>query len=278
MGRTGVLTPVAIFEPVEIEGAIIERASLHNLSVIKQTLGVPYTNQPIRIFRANMIIPQVYDGEPGEGLMEQVPIVHPLHCPICGAQTEVRDSETTSLLACSNPRCEGKFINKLDHFCGKSGLDIKGLSTATLQKVIDWGWVGNIKELFSLCLFRDEWIGKPGFGPKSVDNILNAIEQAKQGVELDAYITALGIQFVGPATAKVLADYFGSWEAFMEADDDCFDYTEIPSIGPETAGALTGFDFSEAYYIAKNLVKVNDIPKEEKKDNSFVVEAECEEK
>ena len=119
MGRTGVLTPVAVFEPVEIEGAIIERANLHNLSIIKQTLGVPYTNQPIRIFRANMIIPQVYDGEPGEGLMEQVPIVHPLHCPICGAQTEVRDSETTSLLVCSNPHCEGKFINKLDHFCGK---------------------------------------------------------------------------------------------------------------------------------------------------------------
>jgi DNA ligase (NAD+) len=190
--------------------------------------------------------------------MEQVPIVHPLHCPICGAQTEVRDSETTSLLVCSNPRCEGKFINKLDHFCGKSGLDIKGLSTATLQKVIDWGWVGNIKELFSLCLFRDEWIGKPGFGPKSVDNILNAIEQAKQGVELDAYITALGIQFVGPATAKILAEYFGSWRALMEADDDCFDYTQIPSIGPETAAALTGFDFSEAYYIANNIINIKD--------------------
>lgn len=275
MGRTGVLTPVAVFEPVEIEGAIIERANLHNLNIIKQTLGVPYTNQPIRIYRANMIIPQVYDAEPDEGLMEQVPIVPPLNCPICGHPTEVRKSETTRILVCSNPHCEGKLINHLDHFCGKKGLDIKGLSTATLEKVIDWGWVGNAREIFSLSNFRDEWIGKPGFGPKSVDRILEAIEEACQGVELDAYISAFGIQFVGPATAKVIAEYFGSWEAFMEADDDCFDYTQIPSIGPETARALTGFDYSEAYYIAKNIVKVKDMPKEEKKDSlqglNFVV-------
>ena len=275
MGRTGALTPVAIFEPVEIEGAIIERANLHNLNVIKQTLGTPYTNQPIRIYRANMIIPQVYDAEPDEGLAEQVPIIPPMHCPICGHPTEVRESETTSILMCGNPHCEGKLINHLDHFCGKKGLDIKGLSTATLEKVIDWGWVGNAREIFSLSNFRDEWIGKPGFGPKSVDRVLDAIEEARKGVELDAYISALGIQFVGPATAKVLAEYFGSWEAFMEADDNCFDYTQIPSIGPETAGALTGFDFSEAYYIAKNLVKVNDIPKEEKQNSlqglNFVV-------
>ena len=275
MGRTGVLTPVAVFEPVEIEGAIIERANLHNLNIIKQTLGVPYTNQPIRIYRANMIIPQVYDAEEDDGLVEQVPIVPPMHCPICGHSTEVRDSETTSVLVCGNPHCEGKLINHLDHFAGKKGLDIKGLSTATLEKVIDWGWVGNAREIFSLSNFRDEWIGKPGFGPKSVDRILEAIEEARQGIELDAYISALGIQFVGPATAKVLAEYFGSWEAFMEADDDCFDYTQIPSIGPETARALTGFDYSEAYYIAKNLVKVKDMPKEEKKDSlqglNFVV-------
>lgn len=275
MGRTGVLTPVAVFEPVEIEGAIIERANLHNLNIIKQTLGVPYTNQPIRIYRANMIIPQVYDAKEDDGLMEQVPIIPPMHCPVCGHPTEVRDSETTSVLVCGNPHCEGKLINHLDHFAGKKGLDIKGLSTATLQKVIDWGWVSNAREIFSLCVFRDEWIGKPGFGSKSVDRILEAIEEARQGVELDAYISALGIQFVGPATAKILAEYFGSWEAFMEADDDCFDYTQISSIGPETAAALTSFDFSEAYYIAKNLVKVKDMPKEEKKTSlqglNFVV-------
>ena len=275
MGRTGVLTPVAIFEPVEIEGAIIERANLHNLNIIKQTLGVPYTNQPIRIYRANMIIPQVYDAEPDEGLMEQVPIVPPLNCPICGHPTEVRKNETTRVLMCSNPHCEGKLINHLDHFCGKKGLDIKGLSTATLEKVIDWGWVGNAREIFSLSNFRDEWIGKPGFGPKSVDRILEAIEEACKGVELDAYISAFGIQFVGPATAKVIAEYFGSWEAFMQADDDCFDYTQIPSIGPETARALTGFDYSEAYYMAKNIIKVNDYQKIEKKSSlqgiTFVV-------
>ena len=96
----------------------------------------------------------------------------------------------------------------------------------------------------------------PVFGPKSVDRILEAIEEACKGVELDAYISAFGIQFVGPATAKVIAEYFGSWEAFMQADDDCFDYTQIPSIGPETARALTGFDYSEAYYMAKNIIKV----------------------
>ena len=100
-------------------------------------------------------------------------------CPICGAYLDINDNDGVLTLVCPNENCEGKLLNKLDHFCGKKGLDIKGLSKATLEKLMNWGWVNNIEDIFELYLMVDEWCQKEGFGAKSVDNILAAIEAAR---------------------------------------------------------------------------------------------------
>ena len=125
------------------------------------------------------------------------------NCPVCGGETKVRDD----FLWCTNPTCSGKFINKLDHFCGKKGLDIKGLSKATLEKLIDWGWVNSRLDIFHLAEHKAEWVKKPGFGEKSVSNILNAIESAKN-TTLAQFIASLGIPLVGTTVSKLLEKKF----------------------------------------------------------------------
>ena len=176
MGKTGTLTPVAIFDPVDDGESIITRASLHNYNILFQTLGAPYIGQKIYVAKMNMIIPQITHADISIPLPEDVKILEvPVSCPICGAPTYLQND----FVYCDNPNCEGKFINRLDHFCGKKGLDIKGLSKATLQKLINWGWVESIKDIFTLFKHSHEWYKKDGFGTKSVDNILTAIETAK---------------------------------------------------------------------------------------------------
>ena len=148
MGRTGVLSPVAIFKPVDIDGAEVERASLHNISVLYDTLGnIPHKWQKIKVSKRNMIIPQIKwaDTEThGPLYYEQYPAFDiPDTCPVCGGRTEEHTDNMSTVLICLNPDCNGKLINRLDHFCGKKGLDIKGLSKATLEKLINWGWINN---------------------------------------------------------------------------------------------------------------------------------------
>ena len=173
MGKTGILTPVAIYDDVDTDDSIINRASLHNLNIMNQLLGKPYKGQKIWVCKQNEIIPQVVRSERLDAALTYIDI--PAKCSVCGSDTYVKDD----FLYCSNPNCDGKFINQLVHFCGKKGLDIKGLSEATLQKLVDWGWINNYQELFSLSNFRDEWIKKHGFGQKSVDKLLSTMEEVK---------------------------------------------------------------------------------------------------
>lgn len=255
-GRTGVLTPVAIFEPVEIEGAIIERASLHNLDVMEELLDVPYVGQKLRIFRANMIIPQIHDadGLPNEGSVTLIEI--PNTCPICGEKTlKVKNCETHELI-CSNPNCTGKLINRLDFFVGKKGLDIKGLSKATLEKLLDWGWINSLKDIFELKQYRNEWIKKAGFGVKSVDNILNAIETSRK-CDLDKFICALGIPLIGSVASKALVDCFNSWEELQNAILDRFDFSKINNFGTEMSRSLLSYDYNESNEIVNNYIDFN---------------------
>ena len=179
MGRTGILTPIAIFESIDIDGSIISRASLHNIDIMKQVLhGNGWKGQKLEVYKANMIIPQIYSAEEDdkEYLKEYFSI--PELCPICKKPTSIRKDLMTSNLYCGNPDCDGQFINKLEHFCGKKGLDIKGISKATLEKLINWGWIDNFASLFYLKDHREEWIKKPGFGEKSVDKILDSISNS----------------------------------------------------------------------------------------------------
>ena len=260
MGRTGVLTPVAVFQPVEIDGCEVARASLHNVSIMNEVLGVPYVNQSIKVYKANQIIPQIKSAEKSDILGNRY-LFAPQVCPICGGTTSLHESISGTIeLLCMNLNCEGKLINRLDHFVGKKGLDIKGLSKATLERLIDWGWVKSYKDIFHLEEYKTEWSNKPSFGIKSVENILNAIQESRN-CKLDKFIAALGIPLIGSRASKDLANHFGSWDAFIQAIKDGFKFYELPNFGSEMNLAIVGFDYTEAVEIAKNyLVITTDEP------------------
>ena len=260
MGRTGVLTPVAEFEDIELEGSTISRASLHNLSVLWDVLGEkPYQGQEVDVFKANMIIPQIKSAVQYEELDDTVKVEFfeiPSTCPICGKPTAQKTDLFSTFLICENPSCEGKLINRLDHFCGKKGLDIKGLSKATLEKLINWGWVSNYKDLFELKNHRAEWIKMPGFGIKSVDNVLNSIETSRE-CELPAFIASLGIPLIGSTASKEIVKVFPDWNSFMSAVESNYHFWDIPNFGFEMHSAITRFDYTEAKELYNNYLTVN---------------------
>ena len=164
MGRTGQLTPVAIFDTIDVDGSEVSRASLHNISVLEDTLHGPgWYGQKIYVAKMNMIIPQIVKAEEDQVGIEKEYIDLPQLCPICGQPTEKRKDNDSEVLYCGNPECEGKVLNRLDHFCSKKGLDIKGLSKATLEKLMDWNWVNDYYDIFTLDTHAKEWKRKPRF-------------------------------------------------------------------------------------------------------------------
>ena len=265
MGRTGVLTPVAIFEPVEIDGTIVERANLHNWTVLNETLhGKGWKGQKIEVFKANMIIPQIASAEEDNEYTKMY-FDYPYVCPICGSGTVLHQENDSAFICCDNDACEGKLINRLDHFCGKKGLDIKGLSKATLEKLIDWGWVSNQHRLFSLKEYRNEWVKKPGFGPKSVDKILDAIETASH-TEFHQYLSSLGIPLIGSTASKELAKHFSNYEDLRIAMKAKFKFYDLPNFGIEMHNALYNFNWISAdAMIGEGTITLTNsyIPKEE---------------
>ena len=264
MGRTGILTPIAIFDPVDIDGSTVERASLHNLAIMEQTLHSSrgWQGQRIEVYKANQIIPQIYDAEVDDERTKYY-FSHPVICPICkGVVKRVGDN-----YVCSNPDCEGKLINRLDHFCGKKGLDIKGLSKATLEKLIEWDWVNNFSDIYHLADHKTEWIGKPGFGPKSVSNVLDAIEASRE-VELASFISAIGVPQVGLAIAKKLVMAAPSYEDFREKVDSKYDFSVLDGFADSKTQAILSFNYTAADEVYKEM-KIINAPKEEVKDNKL---------
>lgn len=267
MGRTGVLTPVAVFEPIELEGSTINRASLHNISIMEELSGgFERVGDTLHIFKANQIIPQISKWEHNGEYSEETHLNIPRECPICGSKTEIRKEIDTKVLVCSNSNCEGKLINKLEHFCGKKGLDIKGLSKATLEKLIDWGWVNEFKDFFTLKEHRAEWLKRPGFGVKSVDNILNAIENGKN-CELSNFIASLGIPLIGSTASKDLAKRFGSWNNFIEAVESNYHFWDIPNFGWEMHSAIVNYDYGKAKELYDNYLIINKVEVNESQNN-----------
>ena len=260
MGRTGVLTPIAIFEPIDMDGSTVERASLHNVTVMRETLGEnAHIGQKVEVYKANMIIPQIYSAEKeSHGETFEMPTV----CPICGGPVTERTDNDSTFLVCTNTSCEGKLINKLDHFCGKKGLDIKGLSKMTLEKLINWGWVSNVEDLYCLQDYAKDWMKKPGFGAKSVEKVLDAID-ASRNCTLNSFICALGIPLVGSSASKELAKCFSSWEEFRCAIDDGFKFYNIDGFGLEMHNAIVNFDYELADSIFLKYLKVQESKQEE---------------
>ena len=261
VSRNGILTPVAVYEEVELEGSTVSRANLHNLTMMEKILGSPYVGQEIEIVKQNMIIPQIISSIKKE--RHEATILTPGYCPICGEPLELYCENESEVLMCNNLNCSCRIINQLDYFCGKKGLDIKGLSKATLEKLLNWGWINSLSDIFELKTHREEWIRKPGFGVKSVDNILNAIEASKEST-WESFMSAFGIHLIGPNVVKELAKYFSSWNDFIAAKEEGYEFFNLPNFGYEKHKSLHNFNYEEAKEIAEKYMTFKKVEPTEK--------------
>lgn len=219
--RTGLINPVAVFDPVYLEGTEVSRATLNNVSFIKDLhLGIGDT---IEVYKANMIIPQVLSNKTRSDNLKI-----PDECPTCGAATETVELNGTQTLRCTNLDCPAKFLNKLIHFCSRDAMDIQGLSKKTLEFLIDKGWVSSLIDLYSLQAKEVQWSMIRGYSTVSVRKILAAIESSKH-TESNRFLYALGIPKIGKHQSKALIQVYGSWNNFVDHREE--DFSQIPGIG-----------------------------------------------
>ena len=272
MGRTGKLTPIAIFKEIEIESTRVNRASLHNVDVLFETLHCwGWKGQKVKVVKRNMIIPQIDWAEENEDIphISKSYFYYPKTCPICGEPTKIQVESNTHNLCCINSSCSGKLVNRLEHFVSKSGLDIKGLSKATLEKLIDWGWVNCFADLFKLKEYEAVWKSKPGFGEASVRKILGAIEEARTNSTHEAFISAIGIPMIGKTMVKELVkNGVATYNQLRNMIDDKFDFSQFNGFGYEKSDSLLKFNYHEADMAYHEMLLVE--PKaEEKKEQSL---------
>ena len=230
--RTGLINPVAIFEPVELEGTTVSRASVHNISIMKELkLGIGDT---IRVYKANMIIPQIAENLTGSG---NAPIPHT--CPACGQETVVKKENDVECLFCVNPECPAKKIKSFGLFTSRDAMNIDGLSEATLEKFIARGFIHDFGDIFEISRYKDEIVEMEGFGQKSYDNLMESLERAKE-TTLPRVIYSLGIANIGLANAKVICRHFDNdLDRIRHASLE--EVSDIDTIGPVIAGNLVAY-------------------------------------
>lgn len=230
--RTGLINPVAIFEPVELEGTTVSRASVHNISIMKELkLGIGDT---IRVYKANMIIPQIAENLTGSG---NAPIPHT--CPACGQETIVKKENDVECLFCVNPGCPAKKIKSFGLFTSRDAMNIDGLSEATLEKFIARGFIHDFGDIFEISRYKDEIVEMEGFGQKSYDNLMESLERAKE-TTLPRVIYSLGIANIGLANAKVICRHFDNdLDRIRHASLE--EVSDIDTIGPVIAGNLVAY-------------------------------------
>lgn len=211
--RTGLINPIAIFKPVELEGTTVERASLHNLSIVENLkLGI---GDKITVYKANMIIPQV-----AENLTKSNNLEIPAICPVCGEDAEIIALRDGKALKCPNPNCRAQRISSLEHFVSRDAMNIEGLSEATIEKFIEQGFIDNYTDLYKLDKYKDQIINMEGFGEKSYNNLISSVNKSKTAA-LPNFIYALGINNVGLSNAKLLCKKcHNSLDEIREADFD----------------------------------------------------------
>ncbi len=227
MGKSGQLTPVAIFESVELDGTTVSRASIHNVSILtKLDLQVGDT---ITVYKSNQIIPQIRENLSAKN-RESSYIQIPSYCPVCGHQTEIIKDNDTEILMCANPSCKGKLLGRLSHFVSKKGMDIDGLSDETLKKFIELGWAKNISDIYNLPTHFNELSKMNGFGKKSVVKLQTSIEQSKT-TDLQHFIAALSIPNIGTSQSKELCKTFKTWDDFSAAGFGNYDFSQLEGFG-----------------------------------------------
>lgn len=230
--RTGLINPVAIFEPVELEGTTVSRASVHNISIMKELkLGIGDT---IRVYKANMIIPQIAENLTGSGNA-----LIPHTCPACGQETVVKKENDVECLFCVNPECPAKKIKSFGLFTSRDAMNIDGLSEATLEKFIARGFIHDFGDIFEISRYKDEIVEMEGFGQKSYDNLMESLERAKE-TTLPRVIYSLGIANIGLANAKVICRHFDNdLDRIRHASLE--EVSDIDTIGPVIAGNLVAY-------------------------------------
>lgn len=234
--RTGLINPVAVFEPVELEGTTVTRASVHNVSIVRELkLGI---GDHITVYKANMIIPQI-----AENLSKSGNLTIPTRCPVCGAETEIRALNEAETLYCTNAKCPAKQIKTFSQFVSRDALNIDGLSEMTLEKLVDMGFIKEFDDLFHLDRYKEKIVNMEGFGEKSYNNLIESVKKASV-TTLPRVLFGLGIAGIGVANAKVLsAAYDHDIEQIRHADTESL--SAIDGIGDVMAAAVAEYFANE---------------------------------
>ena len=239
--RTGLINPVAVFEPVELEGTTVTRASVHNISIVEQL--ALHSGDRIKVYKANMIIPQI-----SENLTQTGNIEVPDTCPACGHNTEIRNDNGIKTLYCPNNQCPAKNIKAFTLFVSRNAMNIDGLSEETLEKFIDAGYIREFADIYRISRYREEITNTSGFGEKSYDNLITSLNKSRD-VELHALIYSLGIPNIGVANAKLICKYFDNdLEKIRHATVE--ELVKIDGIGDKMAEKFTEY-FSDKENVEK---------------------------
>lgn len=227
--RTGLINPVAVFEPVELEGTTVSRASVHNVSIVRELkLGI---GDKLKVFKANMIIPQI-----AENLTKSDTLAIPKICPVCGQPTQIRQLNDAQSLFCINDKCPAKQIKSFTLFVSRDALNIDGMSEATLEKFVDYGFIHEFADLFELDQYKEQIVNLEGFGEKSFTKLMESIQKASV-TTLPRVLYGLGIAGIGVANAKLLCKNFDyDLEKLKHADETAL--SEVEGIGEVLAGAI----------------------------------------
>lgn len=261
--RTGLINPIAVFDPVELEGTTVSRASVHNLSIMKSLrLGIGDT---ITVYKANMIIPQIAENLTGSG---NAPV--PEYCPACGGKTEIRQMNNVETLYCTNNRCSARRIKSFSLFVSRDAMNIEGLSEATLEKFIAHGYIHTFADIYHLNHYREEIVSMDGFGEKSYQNLMESIDRSRK-TTLARVIYALGIPNIGAANAKLLCRFFNyDLKRLKEANEE--EIAAIEGIGDVIAASVVNYFEEEANKTAlEALLYELDIEKPEENENSSLL-------
>lgn len=248
--KTGLINPVAVFEPVDLDGAITTRATLHNVSYIEDLqLGIGDT---IQVYRANMVIPKVHSNLTRSNAWKL-----PDKCPCCGGDVEIHNENGSKTLHCTNLDCKAKLLGKLVHFVSKNAINIDGLSEQTLQKFIDLGWLNSFREIYYLSEHKEEMYKLDGFGKKSVDKLLESIEKSRN-TTLDRFIYGLCIPLIGRTASKVIAKEFNNQaEEFYDIWCHSYDFTKLDDFGDAMNNSMKAFIRDNYRWIAEFIGEFN---------------------
>ena len=258
--RTGLINPVAIFDPVELEGTVVSRASLHNISYLEDLkLGI---GDEITVYKANMIIPQI-----GENLTKSGQLPIPEHCPACHEETKIVQDKEAKMLYCENPHCPAKRIKQFALFVSRDALNIEGLSEMTLEKFIGKGFIQELPDLFSLEEHKEEIIAMEGFGQKSYDKLIENAEKARE-TSLARLLYGLGIGGIGASNARVLSEAFHE-DAEELSRAELSEVVSIKGIGPILGESIVRyFKDEENLRLFRKLLSILHLHKEEKAENA----------